>query len=134
MNKIFIRHWFITLLSLCLPIGLVGQTKKFEMVVEKTDGTECIFQINDDYPLLEVQYGNVLYITDVNDRSVIMNGSEIKCIFTREQGISDAIITVQTDSSKFAIYDLIGRKIETDDISTLPPGIYIRNGQKLIVQ
>ena len=32
-----------------------------------------------------------------------------------------------------AIYDLTGKKIVTDDISTLPSGIYIRNGRKFMV-
>lgn len=33
-----------------------------------------------------------------------------------------------------AIYDLTGKKIETDDISTLPAGVYIRGGRKFVVQ
>ena len=33
-----------------------------------------------------------------------------------------------------AVYDLTGKRIETDDITTLPAGIYIRNGRKFMVQ
>ncbi|MBO7111444.1 MAG: hypothetical protein J6W18_05795 [Bacteroidaceae bacterium] len=32
------------------------------------------------------------------------------------------------------IYDLTGKKMETYDISTLPSGIYIRNGRKFMVK
>ena len=38
------------------------------------------------------------------------------------------------ESSTSAIYDLTGKKIEMDDITALPAGIYIRNGKKIIVQ
>ena len=48
--------------------------------------------------------------------------------------VIDAIIPVQTDSDDSAIHDLTGRKIEAKEISTLPAGIYIRNGRKYIIQ
>ena len=48
-------------LMLCLLIGLpftgIAQTELFEMVVEKTDGTEIVFRITDDYPVLQYIYG-----------------------------------------------------------------------------
>ncbi len=37
-------------------------------------------------------------------------------------------------SGESVIYDLSGKRIETDDITTLPAGIYIRNGRKFIIQ
>lgn len=40
----------------------------------------------------------------------------------------------KADSDKSAIYDLTGKKIETDDITALPPGIYICNGRKIVIQ
>ena len=37
-------------------------------------------------------------------------------------------------STSTVIYDLTGRRIEVDDISTLPSGIYIRNGRKIVIR
>ena len=48
--------------------------------------------------------------------------------------VRDAVLSVLTDSEKTAIYNLMGKKMETDDITTLPAGIYIRNGHKYIVR
>jgi len=46
---------------LCLlvwgPIAGLAQTPQFVMVLEKTDGTELVFNITDDYPLLQYSYG-----------------------------------------------------------------------------
>ena len=47
--------------------------------------------------------------------------------------IDDAVDTILMDINESIIYDLTGKKIETDDISTLPSGIYILNGFKYIV-
>ena len=48
--------------------------------------------------------------------------------------VRDAVLSIGADLDKTAIYDLIGNKISTDHISTLPPGIYIRNGHKYIIK
>ena len=48
--------------------------------------------------------------------------------------IRDAVLPVTEDSKKTSIYDLTGKKIETDDISSLPAGIYIREGKKILIQ
>ena len=47
--------------------------------------------------------------------------------------IDDAVDPILMDMKESIIYDLTGKKIETDDISTLPSGIYILNGFKYIV-
>ena len=47
--------------------------------------------------------------------------------------IDDAVDPILMDMKELIIYDLTGKKIETDDISTLPSGIYILNGFKYIV-
>ena len=51
----------------------------------------------------------------------------------------DAIVIPLTDkpvqiNNDEAVYDLTGKRIETDDITTLPAGIYIRGGRKFIIQ
>ena len=59
-TKYFIRrNWAMGLLTLlvCLPMTVMSQTERFEMVVEKTDGTELVFRITEDYPLLQYNYG-----------------------------------------------------------------------------
>ena len=52
-----IRTIFLILMLVWLPIKSMAQTKSFEMVIEKTDGTELAFIITDDYPLLRYCYG-----------------------------------------------------------------------------
>ena len=39
----------------------------------------------------------------------------------------------KADSDKSAIYDLTGKKIEANDITALPPGIYISNERKILI-
>ena len=48
--------------------------------------------------------------------------------------MSSAVRPVIIDSNESEIYDLRGRRIETNDASILPPGIYIRSGNKFIVR
>lgn len=48
--------------------------------------------------------------------------------------VNTIIKPILFESDISAVFDLTGKKIETDDITTLPPGIYICNGKKFIVQ
>lgn len=48
--------------------------------------------------------------------------------------VLDAVRPVASDIDNGVIYDLTGRKIEVDDITTLPSGIYIRNGRKIVIR
>ena len=65
--------------------------------------------------------------------------SEIETVTMPAQDVTinavyNAVHPVLMDSGESIIYDLSGKRIETDDISTLPAGIYIRNGRKYTVQ
>ena len=73
-----------------LPLAGMAQTQ-FEMVVEKTDGTELAFKITDDYPLLFYGYGgedgvNTLEIQTANG-STSVPCPEIKRLITREMKV-----------------------------------------------
>ena len=48
--------------------------------------------------------------------------------------VLDAVSPLLIDGDNSAIFDLTGRKIHVDDITTLPAGIYIRNGIKFMVR
>ena len=48
--------------------------------------------------------------------------------------VLSTIKPILTDSDDSAIYDMTGKRISTDDISTLPSGIYIRKGHKFIIR
>ena len=48
--------------------------------------------------------------------------------------VNTIVKPIQIESDISAIYDLTGKKVETDDINTLPPGIYILNRRKFMVQ
>ena len=65
--------------------------------------------------------------------------SEIETVTMPAQDVTinavyNAVHPVLMDNGESIIYDLSGKRIETDDISTLPTGIYIRNGRKYTVR
>ena len=91
MNTIYHNCKCLALL-LCLLTGLpftgMAQTEQFEMVIEKTDGTEISFRITDDYPQLYYQYGgedgvNTLEI-QMADNNTSIPCPEVKRLYTRE--------------------------------------------------
>ena len=89
-----------------LPITGLAQTAAFEMVVEKTDGTELAFRITDDYPLL--QYGgkegiNIIGIQTENGWTDVPC-PEIKRLYTREVQIVPADIAVIPTAKEELIY------------------------------
>ena len=53
---------------------------------------------------------------------------------TYTANIDDAIRQLTMDNGELTIYDLTGRKIEVDDLRELRKGIYVVNGQKIIVK
>jgi hypothetical protein len=75
------------MLLVWLPIDALAQTDKFEMVVEKADGTELTFRITDDYPVLEYQYGGENGVNMIGIRAADSYTSvpcpDIKRIITR---------------------------------------------------
>ena len=86
-NNIY-RQWALLLILLIgLPLGIKAQTDKFEMVLEKIDGTELTFRITDDYPLLQYQYGGEEGINTIAIQTASGFTSvpcpEIKRLFTR---------------------------------------------------
>ena len=48
--------------------------------------------------------------------------------------MSGFLPVVTDDTTKPEIYDITGKRIETENISNLPAGIYISNGRKYIVR
>ena len=48
--------------------------------------------------------------------------------------VRDVVLPVFMDTDNSAVFDLTGRRIQVDDITTLPSGVYIRNGRKFIVR
>lgn len=142
MNKTNInsRCWGMMLfLLIWLPINGLAQTKTFEMVVEKIDGTELTFNITDYYPTLQYQYGgedgiNTIEIRDTNGYTNLPC-PEIKRIYTREitSGIYDMM---SVDDKLYDVYDLNGRKIKAKVTSTegLPNGVYIINHKKKVIK
>lgn len=98
MNTIYhnCRRWALLLMLLMLmPFKGLAQTTKFEMVVEKTDGTELAFRITDDYPQLQYRYGgeegvNTIEIQTANGYTSVPC-PEIKRLYSRE------VVVVQGD-------------------------------------
>ena len=83
------RRWaMLFFLFVCLPFNIHAQTKAFEMVVEKIDGTELAFRITDDYPLLQYQYGGDEGINTIEIQTASGYTStpcpQIKRLYTRE--------------------------------------------------
>ena len=84
------RNWAMGLLMLLasLPMTVMAQTERFEMVVEKTDGTELVFLITEDYPLLQYNYGGEEGVNTLEIQTLTGQASipcpDIKRLFTRE--------------------------------------------------
>lgn len=128
MNTIdYNRKYLVLLLCLLtwLPITGLAQTDKYEMVVEKTDGTELAFQITDDYPLLEYQYGgedgvNTIEIQTANGYTSVPC-PEIKRLFTREAKIIRGDITgsgsVDVQDATLTVNYILGKESDGYDFS-----------------
>lgn len=87
-RKTIYRQWAVLFsLLIGLPLGIMAQTEQFEMVVEKTDGTELTFRITDDYPLLHYQYRGETEVNMIEIQSeeeyTYVPCPQIKRLFTR---------------------------------------------------
>ena len=133
------RHWALLLmLSVLLPLKGLAQTKQFEMVVEKTDGTELAFLITGNYPVLKYVYGgengvNALQIQTKDDFNSIPC-PDVKRLYTREAQGSSGISKLSADGKSSEVYDIQGRRISSGATSLdgLPKGVYIVDGRKVI--
>lgn len=121
------RKYFALLLCLLtwLPIAGLAQTEKYEMVVEKTDGTELAFQITDDYPLLQYQYGGEDGVNTIEIQTAYGYTSipcpEIRRLFTREakalQGDITGSGTVDVQDATLAVNHILGKESGSYDFS-----------------
>ena len=133
------RHWaLLIMLSVLLPLKGLAQTKQFEMVVEKTDGTELAFLITGNYPVLQYMYGgengvNALDIQTANGFKSIPC-PDVKRLYTREAQGSSGISKLSADGKSSEVYDIQGRRISSGATSLdgLPKGVYIVDGRKVI--
>ena len=48
--------------------------------------------------------------------------------------VRDAVLPIFMDAGSTTIFDLTGRRIQVDDTTNLPSGIYFLNGRKFIVR
>ena len=83
------NSWALVLLLFFawMPMKGMAQTKLYELVVEKTDGSELTFKITDNHPYVfyENQEGvNTLIVAAVDDTG-FFPCSEVKRLFTRER-------------------------------------------------
>ena len=133
------RHWALLLmLSVLLPLEGLAQTKQFEMVVEKTDGTELAFLITGNYPVLQYMYGgeNGVNALDIQtaDGFKSIPCPDVKRLYTREAQGSSGISKLSADGKSSEVYDIQGRRISSGATSLdgLPKGVYIVDGRKVI--
>lgn len=107
MNKkeLLRRNWAMGLLMLLawLPMTVMAQSNQFEMVLEKTDGTEMAFRITDDYPVLQYHYGgeegvNTLEIQAV-EGTISVPCPDIKRLFTRT--VTGIIPVIESEETTF---------------------------------
>ena len=125
-KKNCIRCYWATLLFmllLWLPIKSLAQTDRFEMVVEKTDGTELAFIITDDYPTLQYAYGgedgvNTLEIQAADGYSSVPC-PEIKRLYTRKAKAIRGDITgngsVDVQDATLVVNHILGKESDGYD-------------------
>ena len=115
---------FFTLLA-WLPMTVMAQTVQYEMVVEKTDGTELAFKITDDYPLLQYMCGgedgvNTMEIQTANGYTSVPC-PEIKRLFTREAKAIRGDITgsgmVDVQDATLAVNHILAKESGSYDFS-----------------
>ena len=124
---------------------IVGDPNKSKMIILSctyNDGhtekiRDAVFTSTD----YEVRNGNIVTLGDAGTSGTLtttitdFTGEKHEVTITLEAKGASAISTVNTDSdkSKNTIYDLQGRKAGLhDDWESLPSGIYIKNGQKVV--
>jgi len=124
---------------------IVGDPNKSKMIILSctyNDGhtekiRDAVFTSTD----YEVRNGNIVTLGDAGTSGILtttitdFTGEKHEVTITLEAKGASAISTVNTDSdkSKNTIYDLQGRKAGLhDDWESLPSGIYIKNGQKVV--
>ena len=124
---------------------IVGDPNKSKMIILSctyNDGhtekiRDAVFTSTD----YEVRNGNIVTLGDAGTSGTLtttitdFTGEKHEVTITLEAKGASAISTVNTDSdkSKNTIYDLQGRKAGLpDDWESLPSGIYINNGQKVV--
>ena len=124
---------------------IVGDPNKSKMIILSctyNDGhtekiRDAVFTSTD----YEVRNGNIVTLGDAGTSGTLtttitdFTGEKHEVTITLEAKGASAISTVNTDSdkSKNTIYDLQGRKAGLpDDWESLTPGIYIKNGQKVV--
>lgn len=76
--------------------------------------------------------GNCLFAQDNNGTEI--TGEDAGWDDEVTDSVNTIVKPLLIESGVSAIYDLTGKKLETDDITTLPAGIYIHDGKKFIVQ
>ena len=120
------RRWsMLLLLFVCLPFNIFAQTKAFEMVVEKTDGTELAFRITDDYPILQYQYGGDEGVNTIEIQTASGYTSvpcpEIKRLITREVKVIPGDVTgtgsVDAQDASIVVNYIMGEKSSMYDYS-----------------
>lgn len=103
MNTIYInrRLWgMMLILFFWLPIKGLAQSKTFEMVVEKTDGSILAFKITNKYPIIQYHYeydGAESWVNMLEIKSekgnITLPCSKIKQLYTREFKVIPGDIT-----------------------------------------
>ena len=92
---------------------------------------DCTLDLRADYVFDNLQVIAMIYDYDANDatKSEVANaGTQYASDFSVADGISSV---VGNDSAKGIVYDLQGRRIQSE---TLRPGLYIINGKKQVVK
>ena len=87
----------------------------------------------------KVRDGNIITLGDAGTSGTLtttitdFTGEKHEVVVTVEAKGTSAISVVTADSNKHAVYDLQGRKASSyGEWESLPPGIYIKNGRKVV--
>lgn len=99
--------WALVLLMLFawMPMKGMAQIKIYELVVEKTDGTQQTFKITGNHPWIFGEYQDgvkTLVIAGANDETGYIPCSEVKRLFTRfwkEVNIVDVVNSIKSSTS-----------------------------------
>jgi hypothetical protein len=71
----------------------------------------------------------IVIAMDSNDKPLSVKSTQVV-----KNAVATNVKTIPQNVEEFEIYDLRGMKIDTDDKSTLPAGLYILKGRKFVVK
>lgn len=120
-------------LAIVLTLGLSAFADDFNLYYDSAEGKNNKIETVANLQKLTFENGNlVITFKDGTSTSLPTEGMT-RLFFNTEAAVGIDNVKEETASKKGEVYDLTGRKLNID-INELPKGIYIIDGQKVLIK